>query len=38
MLVTAERLLAGWRHRMVVKEKMKAAETAEAEAGGVQNG
>ncbi|MEN1759836.1 ABC transporter permease [Anoxynatronum sibiricum] len=38
MLVTAERLLAGWRHRMVVKDKMKAAEAAEVEGGGVQHG
>lgn len=35
MLVTAERLLAGWRHRMVVKEKMQNQPTEE---GGVQSG
>lgn len=35
MLVTAERLLAGWRHRMIVKEKMQIQES---EPGGVQNG
>jgi general nucleoside transport system permease protein len=35
MLVTAERLLSGWRHRLTVKEKMK---TAEVKTGGEQNG
>lgn len=35
MLVTAERLLAGWRHRMIVKEKMQNQPMDE---GGVQNG
>jgi general nucleoside transport system permease protein len=35
MLVTAERLLAGWRHRVTVREKMKISPPEE---GGVQNG